>query len=540
MKLLKLFSALFLLGIIFNSCQSDDLDLESLEPQTIQTREIAQVNVEFDIDDYRGCFNDMMTRVKKKTFEEQYGEPSEVTIRYENKNGIWNIYPILKNDTITTLFLVHGKNDGYIIPKDANFSSEIINESIVTKGVTNLFELDKNNLQTTSLESEVRRKLGNKYAIQKNGNVLEINELNDSNTTIAGGTGSKSIFKMCDNTQLADLYFIMFGFHDESGQFPDYVFDQSIMIDAINSIVNAHGGYCICPIPCYLQKVLNEREDIPQSIKDQLNSNMVLSELDFNFVSSLSSDDFNSLASLMGRGGCQIFWECGHSDVACITDKIDCYNTLATIEDQYGISTGSLTIENVVFGSPDVCNLTYEEIVFLVFDSYAIEFSEITPENSSGASVSGFHDRRLECESFNFVQQVDGDGWIACVDGLYFSKNLGGAYAYTDEYCVHFTITRIRFDGTMIPFGMAQDCAAWAANAAAAITGFAYAENPLMTDEALFLMFKATFNLKAKLTECGYGATTNCDAVDCMGTTSDAIWTNGFFDWLDEIFFGCS
>lgn len=238
MKLLKLFSALFLLGIIFNSCQNDDIDFGNLEPQTIQTREIAQVNAEFDINDYRGCFNDMMTRVKKKTFEEQYGEPSELSIRYENKNGIWSIYPILKNDTITTLFWVNGKNDGYIIPKDAKFSSEIINESIVTKGVSNLFELDKNNLQTTSLESEVRQKLGIEYAIQKNGYVLEINELSDSNTMIEGETGSKSILKMCDNTQLADLYFIMFGFHDESGQFPDYVFDQSIMIDAINSIIN--------------------------------------------------------------------------------------------------------------------------------------------------------------------------------------------------------------------------------------------------------------------------------------------------------------
>lgn len=540
MKHLNYLLILFLIGIFIASCQKEEQVLD-VELPSIEDRGSIASAQRFKLDDYRGCYNDMMTQVKRKSFEEQFGEPAKVEIIYKNTYGYSTVYPLMTDRTVTTLLWVNGINDGYFIPQNASLSKDEIAGTNITRGVSAIFNLSYTQLDPNSSVREIQKTLGDNFLVSKKRSQITIEEISEISEKANDKTiASKQIKPMCDNAELADLYFIMFGFHDESGGFPDYVFPQSVMIEAINTIINANGGYCICPIPCYLQQVLNEREDIPQEIKDQLNANMVIREFDINFTSSLSEQDFNSLASLMGRGGCSIFWECGHYDYSCVLDKVDCFNTLSSIEFQYGINVGYETVNHVIFNEPDICLMTDNEILDEVFESFSEEISTITPENSSGAANSGFHNRRLECESFNFVQQTDGAAWIACVEGLYFSKNLAGAYAFTDEFCVHFTMPRIRFDGTVIPLGMAQDCAAWAANAAAAITGFAYVENPLMTDEAIFLMFKATFNLKAKLTECGYGATTNCDAADCMGTTTNAIWTNGFFDWLDEIFFGCN
>ena len=220
-------------------------------------------------------------------------------------------------------------------------------------------------------------------------------------------------------------------------------------------------------------------------------------------------------------------------------DAIDCYATLENIESNYGIEVGASTINNVIFhNNPNVCAF-YDNMLEEVFYSFYEEIALITPKNSTSGPYSSFFNRTLECESFNFVQQNDGDAWIACVDGLYFSKNYAGAYASTDEYCLHFTLPRIRHTGEMISLGRAQDCAAWAANAAAVDVGRIFAERTLMTDEGVFLLFRTKFKIRAAITNCGYGVAVNCNAADCMGTTTDVIWTDGFFDWLDEIFFGC-
>lgn len=158
--------------------------------------------------------------------------------------------------------------------------------------------------------------------------------------------------------------------------------------------------------------------------------------------------------------------------------------------------------------------------------------------------TSGFIDRTLSCESYWFYPQSAGSGQIACVDKLYLSKQyLNGIYANTDEFCVSFTVPRTIYNGQTISAGKASDCAAWASNASAAVCGFvfaqSFADNNPMEDLALKQLFKLTFNIKMKLTDCGYGSATDCSGSTCIGSTKNAIWNTGFFDWIDEQLFGC-
>ncbi len=156
------------------------------------------------------------------------------------------------------------------------------------------------------------------------------------------------------------------------------------------------------------------------------------------------------------------------------------------------------------------------------------------------ASESGFFDRTLNCESFNFVAQSSAAGQIACVDGLYLSKNFGGLFSVTESFCGHITVPRVRFDGQVISSGKAADCAAWASNAAAAVVGLAFIESDYqMADEAMIRLFRVTFGIKMSLSGCGYGIMGSCEFADCLSPPSSASWNQGFFEWLDEQFFGC-
>ena len=156
-----------------------------------------------------------------------------------------------------------------------------------------------------------------------------------------------------------------------------------------------------------------------------------------------------------------------------------------------------------------------------------------TPENT------GFFDRTLSCESFIFIAQPDASGQIACVKGLYLSKNYGPAHYNTPDFCGHFTVPRIRYNGEVISASKAANCSAWAANAAAAVAGIAFSKNINITDEGLKIIFKKSYNIKMKLTSCGYGAMTECENAECLGPEQQAIWNDGFFEWLGEQFFNC-
>jgi len=90
-----------------------------------------------------------------------------------------------------------------------------------------------------------------------------------------------------------------------------------------------------------------------------------------------------------------------------------------------------------------------------------------------------------------------------------------------------------------ISSGKAADCSAWAANAAATICGMAFYENQLMTDEAIKLLFKKTWEIKMIASDCGYGSAASCNTQNCPGGQFSADWHNGFFEWIEEQFFGC-
>jgi hypothetical protein len=168
------------------------------------------------------------------------------------------------------------------------------------------------------------------------------------------------------------------------------------------------------------------------------------------------------------------------------------------------------------------------------------ELSSI-PEFAPGSS-SSFWDRTLSCESFIFYKQTgDKDGQIACVSGLYLSKEIAGVYSNTDDFCLSFLLPYKRFNGITVNPLKASDCAARAANAAAAAVGFVYADRALdaifMEDDDYIDLFKITFKVKTALSDCGYGLAAGCD--QCIGNPKNAVWNQGFFEWLSEELFGC-
>ncbi len=228
-------------------------------------------------------------------------------------------------------------------------------------------------------------------------------------------------------------------------------------------------------------------------------------------------------------------------DETCITNAFKCLGRLEDFQTQYGVSITLSVIENIIFNNTeDVCSADDTDFDNQVFKELADYYATITPEDSSVEEDAGFFDRTLECWSFNFISQSSGSGQIACVDQLYLSKNFGGVHSNTPFFCGHFTVPKVRYNGDIISAGKAADCSAWAANAAAAVVGFAFArENYQMTDEAMKLLFKTTFGVKMALTDCGYGAMTECQYANCLATPSNAQWNEGFFEWLDEQLFGC-
>ncbi|WP_020536494.1 hypothetical protein [Lewinella cohaerens] len=219
----------------------------------------------------------------------------------------------------------------------------------------------------------------------------------------------------------------------------------------------------------------------------------------------------------------------------------ECRNALLDFLATYGITlTKEERLAILTSGGNPECT-DQEAFEEWVITKTAELFSSRYDHENPPSETAVFFDRTLECFSFNFIPQTSGAGQIACLDNLYLSKNFGGLHSNTDFFCGHFTLPRVRYSGEVISAGKAADCAAWAANAAATIVGFAFAESPdySMTDEAMIRLFKETFRIKMALTDCGYGVMTNCEAADCLATPSSALWNEGFFEWLDEQFFGC-
>ncbi len=235
---------------------------------------------------------------------------------------------------------------------------------------------------------------------------------------------------------------------------------------------------------------------------------------------------------------------------ACFEDKIDeiMLGKFEAYLNQYpfaNINTNVLYTPQTLLASNIISPYCLLENNFNNCAMEAIIKNFETQNGSGGQGTSGFTDRTLSCESFWFYPQQNGAGQIACVDNLYLSKSLlPGIQANTDPFCISFTLPAIRYTGEVISKGKASDCAAWSANAAATVCGLFYAQqvtagNASITDESLIKLFKVSFNLKAKLSSCGYGSATDCNATTCIGATRNAKWDAGFFEWLLEQFFGC-
>ncbi len=231
---------------------------------------------------------------------------------------------------------------------------------------------------------------------------------------------------------------------------------------------------------------------------------------------------------------------CG-GDANCVNDLLSCLGRLDVFQEEYGMTLNGYVIENTILAYfNNICGVSEAEFEEFVFTKLAEHYISITPDGSVAASDAGFHDRTLSCESFIFIPQSSGDGQIACVSELYLSKNLYGLYSYTPEFCLHITVPKVRYTGQVISGGKAADCAAWASNAAATITGMAYAEsNYQMIDEVLIRLFRTIFSQKMQESGCGYGAVIECEYANCLASPTTAIWNTGFFNWLDEQLFGC-
>lgn len=204
-------------------------------------------------------------------------------------------------------------------------------------------------------------------------------------------------------------------------------------------------------------------------------------------------------------------------------------------KNDYGIDLLDEKFENLTLE----CKSEGGDFESCCFGKIAAYYDNNLDESNFNSDLSGFFDRTLACNSFNFT--TVGACQIACVSGLYLSKYyvVPGIYANTSPFCISFTVPKTKFNGQNISSGKAADCAAWSSNAAAAICGFAFSENPLMTDQALILLFKTTWALKMKVTDCGYGAVASCNSQNCPGGQNNAVWNSGFFNWLDDQLFGC-
>lgn len=275
---MKNFKALFMclsLGALITSCENEKFNPTESDGEIGIRQQAIQAPTDFEIGEFTGCFNDMMDRVNKEPFEVQHGTPTDVSILYESDKGTYPIYPLVKNNEIAELLFSTDMSEGYFIEREGDLSSGDIIETPLTFGIDNLFDISPADLNSPANVRNIQMALGRDFDVAFSGKFLEIKEIGDFNQPGGGGVSeSTKVQNICGYEDLADLYFIMFGFHDESGQFPDYVFDQQIMIDAINEIV-PQNGYCYCPRPCLLQSLLNDNDDIPQDAKDQMNSSYV-------------------------------------------------------------------------------------------------------------------------------------------------------------------------------------------------------------------------------------------------------------------------
>lgn len=227
--------------------------------------------------------------------------------------------------------------------------------------------------------------------------------------------------------------------------------------------------------------------------------------------------------------------------LSCNYAQLYCLDRLRGFRERYGDIMSYTELHSIARGACNASDEEFDDEVFnLLAQTYLDQVNDNLEDELLDSSLSSFFDRTLSCESFNsFQSQSSGDGWIGLVDELYLSKNLGGAYSATNLFCVSFTVAKRRHNGVTISKGKAQDCAAWAANAAAMGTGFAFAENPLMEDAALIVLFRKMWGISMESSECGYGNAVDCRSVNGLSNSSGAVWNEGFFEWASEQLFGC-
>ena len=237
------------------------------------------------------------------------------------------------------------------------------------------------------------------------------------------------------------------------------------------------------------------------------------------------------------------FKECANKSIACHYGlDSENYRYMRHFLNEYQLEDLS-TLADVV-GNCGSC-FSQESYDEYAFEQLAEYYSSLIDKENFDAENSAFEYKTLSCESFIFTDQLDGSGQIACVDELFLTKVFAhtGAFSYTSQFCVHVTMPKVRHDGIVVPYGRAQDCAAWAANEAAALVGFAFARsNYQMFDDVMIALFRTTFNVQIKKSSCGYGSMTTCDNpnVTCAGEgPNPAEWIEGFFDFIEESLFGC-
>lgn len=260
---------------IFISCEQENLQLET-NKNIAQQKQIEPINekTNFDINEFSDCFDDMSAMTNKPTFAKQFGELANVIINYKSEKGESTIYPLIKNNSIETLLMVKGINDGHFINRTSSLSANEISGTMISAGIVNLFKLTPNDLNSLENSKLVTSKLGNNFIVLANGNLLEIEEKVRFEPNKEAANKS-SVSSLCDYSTIASLYFTMFGL-------PEDAFDSQIMVDAILSIV-PNNEYCYCPQTCLMQNYLLVNRDISDSVRELLKQNYFLQNYNVDF-----------------------------------------------------------------------------------------------------------------------------------------------------------------------------------------------------------------------------------------------------------------
>ena len=254
---MKRISIYFFLAILVWSCSKEDGN-SFLNPNTaIESRQSTDNNVlEFDIEQYKNCFDEIRVSLGKECYEEYFGTSSIFKFLIENDSTKSLVIPNVKEEKINSLLWVKSDKSIVVIEK-TDYITEL-DETVlgVSKNIPVLFGFNGNKLLNgyISLE-EMNLILGGAYDISSdNSNTITLVENNFNIAVPSNALYAKPYLRDCVAQDLIEFYYYYFGLFGEFG--PDYsVIPLDIMTQAILS-TQPSNGYCVCPTQCYLLKML--------------------------------------------------------------------------------------------------------------------------------------------------------------------------------------------------------------------------------------------------------------------------------------------